>query len=36
VLRCPVCSDIALVVATAPDGHIVHLAGTWRMEISRA
>ena len=23
VLRCPVCSDIALVVATAPDGHIV-------------
>ena len=36
VLRCPVCSDIALVVATAPDRHIVHLAGTWRMEISRA
>jgi hypothetical protein len=36
VLRCPVCSDIALVVATAPERHIVHLAGTWRMEISRA
>lgn len=36
VLRCPVCSDIGLVVATAPDRHIVHLSGTWRMEISRA
>jgi hypothetical protein len=35
VLRCPVCSDIALVVATAPNGRVVHLAGTWRMEISR-
>ena len=32
VLRCPVCSDIALVVATAPDRYIVHLAGKgeWR------
>jgi hypothetical protein len=36
VLRCPVCSDVALVVATAPDRHVVHLAGTWRMEMSRA
>lgn len=36
VLRCPVCSDIALVVATALDRHIVHLAGTWRMEMSLA
>jgi hypothetical protein len=36
VLRCPVCSDIALVVATSPNRHVVHLAGAWRMEMSRA
>jgi len=36
VLRCPVCSDVALVVATAPNLHVVHLAGKWRMEMSRA
>ena len=36
VLRCPVCSDIALVVATAPNRRVVHLAGTWRMEMFRA
>jgi uncharacterized protein DUF6510 len=36
VLRCPDCSGIALVVATAPDRHLVHLAGTWRMEMSRS
>ena len=36
VLRCPACSDIALVVATAADRRVVHLAGTWRMEMSRA
>ena len=36
VLRCPVCSDIALVVATVPNRHVVHLAGTWRIEMSRA
>jgi hypothetical protein len=36
VLRCPVCSDVALVVATAPNRHVVHLAGKWRMEMSRA
>jgi hypothetical protein len=37
VLRCPVCSDIALVVvATAEDRHIVHMTGTWRLEMSGA
>ena len=36
VLRCPVCSDVALVVATAPNRRVVHLAGTWRMEMSSA
>jgi len=36
VLRCPVCSDIALVVATTPTSRVVHLAGNWRMEMSRA
>ena len=32
VLRCPVCSDVAMVVATAPDRRVVHLVGTWRIE----
>jgi hypothetical protein len=32
VLRCPACSDVALVVATLPNRRIVHLAGTWRIE----
>ena len=36
VLRCPVCSDVALVVATAPNRHVVHFGGTWRMEIPSA
>jgi len=36
VLRCPVCSEIALVVATGRNDRVVHLAGTWRMEMSRA
>ena len=36
VLRCPVCADIALVVATAPGQYVVHLSGTWRMEMTRA
>jgi hypothetical protein len=36
VLRCPVCRDVALVAATLPDRHVVHLAGTWRTEISRS
>jgi hypothetical protein len=35
VLRCPDCSGIALAVATAPDRHVVHLSGSWRMEMSR-
>ena len=36
VLRCLVCSDVALVVATAHNRRVVHLARTWRMEMSRA
>jgi hypothetical protein len=33
VLRCPVCSDVAARVAILPDGHVVQLMGTWRLEI---
>ena len=33
VLRCPVCGQIALVAATLGDRHVVHLTGTWRLEI---
>jgi hypothetical protein len=35
VLRCPVCGDIALVIASLPDRHIVSLEGGWRMELAR-
>jgi Family of unknown function (DUF6510) len=36
VLRCPVCEQIALVAAALPEGHVVHLTGTWHMEMPRS
>ena len=36
VLRCPVCDQIALVAAALGDRHVVHLTGTWRLEMPRA
>ena len=33
VLRCPGCDDVALVATTLSNRHIVHLAGTWRIEV---
>lgn len=33
VLRCPVCGDIALRLATLRDRHVVQLEGRWQMEI---
>jgi uncharacterized C2H2 Zn-finger protein len=33
VLRCPACGDVALRVAKAGDRHIVHLHGTWRIDV---
>jgi Family of unknown function (DUF6510) len=36
VLRCPVCGQIALVAAALADRHVVHLTGTWRMEMPRS
>jgi hypothetical protein len=36
VLRCPVCDQIALVVAVLRDRHVVHLTGAWRLEMPRA
>lgn len=36
VLRCPQCGEIALVAATLPDRHVIHLNGSWRLEMPRA
>jgi len=33
VLRCPACGDLALRVVALPGRHIVHLTGTWRLDI---
>jgi hypothetical protein len=33
VLRCPVCGDVALQVAALEDRHIVHLRGSFRLEL---
>jgi predicted RNA-binding Zn-ribbon protein involved in translation (DUF1610 family) len=35
VLRCPVCGDVALRIATLPDRHVVEVRGTWRLEVGR-
>jgi uncharacterized protein DUF6510 len=32
VLRCPVCGDLAMRIATLPDRHIVHLVGEWTFD----
>lgn len=32
VLRCPVCSDVAIRIATLPDRHVVRFAGEWVYE----
>jgi hypothetical protein len=36
VLRCPVCGDVALCVATLPDRHVLVLRGTWTVGVPRA
>jgi Family of unknown function (DUF6510) len=33
VLRCPVCGDVALRITNLPDRHILHFAGSWRIDI---
>ena len=33
VLRCPVCDDVAMQVATLRDRHVVQLRGSWRIEM---
>ncbi len=35
VLRCPVCGDLAMRIATLPDRHVVEVRGAWRMEVAR-
>jgi uncharacterized protein DUF6510 len=36
VVRCPVCDQIALVAVPMRDRHMVHLTGTWHMEMPRS
>ena len=33
VLRCPACGDVALRITNLPDRHILHFAGSWRIDI---
>jgi hypothetical protein len=35
VVRCPVCSDLAMRITTLPDRHVVLMAGTWEVEVGR-
>ena len=35
VLRCPACGDLALRITTLRDRHVVHLSGTWNLEVPR-
>jgi hypothetical protein len=35
VLRCPVCGDVALRIATLADRHIVQLRGSWTLDVAR-
>jgi ribosomal protein S27AE len=36
VLRCPVCGDVGLRVASLPDRYIVRFAGEWTIELPSA
>ena len=36
VLRCPACGDVALQIAVLGDRHIVHLRGSWTLDVTRA
>ena len=33
VLRCPVCEEVALIAAKVRNDHLIHFAGSWRVEI---
>ena len=35
VLRCPACGDLAALIVSLPDRHVVHLRGSWRLELPR-
>jgi predicted RNA-binding Zn-ribbon protein involved in translation (DUF1610 family) len=35
VLRCPNCGDVGLRIAVLDDRHVVHLAGSWLIELPR-
>jgi hypothetical protein len=35
VVRCPACGDLALLITSLPDGHVVILTGTWTVEVPR-
>jgi hypothetical protein len=35
VLRCPVCHDVAMRIATLSDRYVLQLAGVWQLEVPR-
>jgi hypothetical protein len=35
VLRCPVCSDMAMLIAELPDRYVVRLTGAWAFSTPR-
>lgn len=35
VLRCPVCGDVALRIASLRDRHVVRLSGEWTLDLPR-
>jgi uncharacterized protein DUF6510 len=36
VLRCPVCNDMAMLIAELPDRHVVRLTGAWAFSAPRS
>lgn len=34
VLRCPACGDVAARIVVRPDRCVLHLVGSWRLEVS--
>jgi Family of unknown function (DUF6510) len=36
VLRCPACSDLAMLIAELPDRHVIRLTGSWTFGMPRS
>ena len=35
VLRCPTCNDLAIRLTVLPESNVVHLTGTWSVQVPR-